>query len=93
MTTTADAAVLEHRGVKVAGSPVHVAETGTGPAVLLLHGSGPGTTGAGAWRATALALAGSHRVIAPDQAGFGRTPLPAGSRSRRGRSGAAKLQT
>ena len=69
-----------HRDVDVAGTPVHVVEAGSGPAVLLLHGSGPGTTGAGAWAATIEALAGSHRVIAPDQAGFGTTPLPAGSR-------------
>jgi 2-hydroxymuconate-semialdehyde hydrolase len=48
--------------------------------VLMLHGSGPGTTGSGAWSATAQALGESWRVVAPDQAGFGRTPLPAGSR-------------
>ncbi|MBC2932562.1 alpha/beta fold hydrolase [Nocardioides sp. zg-1228] len=65
--------------VDVDGSPVRVHETGAGHAVLMLHGSGPGTTAAGAWAATAAALAGSHRVVAPDQAGFGRTPLPAGS--------------
>lgn len=62
------------------GSPVHVLDGGTGPAVLMLHGSGPGTTGSGAWAATAQALGTSWHVIAPDQAGFGRTPLPAGSR-------------
>ncbi|HEX5918107.1 MAG TPA: alpha/beta hydrolase [Nocardioides sp.] len=73
------AAVTEHRSIAVAGSPVHVLETGSGPAVLLLHGSGPGTTGEGAWAATAAALGGSHRVVAPDQAGFGRTPLPPGT--------------
>jgi pimeloyl-ACP methyl ester carboxylesterase len=79
LTTATAAAVLQHRSVEVAGSPVHVTEAGTGPAVLLLHGSGPGTTGTGAWTTTALALAGSHRVVAPDQAGFGRTPLPPGT--------------
>lgn len=68
-----------HRTVDVAGSPVHVLDTGAGPPVLMLHGSGPGTTGAGAWAATAAALAGSHRVVAPDQAGFGSTPLPPGT--------------
>jgi pimeloyl-ACP methyl ester carboxylesterase len=45
----------------------------------MLHGSGPGTTGSGAWAATARALGGSWRLVAPDQAGFGRTPVPAGS--------------
>ncbi len=68
------------RTVLVDGSPVRVAEGGTGPAVLLLHGSGPGTTGPGAWAATIEALAASWHLVAPDQAGFGSTPLPPGSR-------------
>ena len=68
------------RTVDVDGSPVHVLESGDGPAVLLLHGSGPGTTGSGAWAATAEALGASWHLVAPDQAGFGRTPLPPGSR-------------
>lgn len=72
--------MTQQRTVLVAGSPVHLLEAGDGPAVLLLHGSGPGTTGAGAWTATAKALGSSFRLIAPDQPGFGRTPLPAGSR-------------
>ncbi|MFI9570686.1 hypothetical protein ACIG5D_04545 [Microbispora rosea] len=45
------------RTVTVDGSPVQVMESGTGPSVLMLHGSGPGTTGSGAWAATAQALA------------------------------------
>lgn len=69
-----------HRTVTVDGSPVHVLESGTGPAVLMLHGSGPGTTGSGAWATTAQALGTSWHLVAPDQAGFGRTPIPAGSR-------------
>ncbi|WP_194822434.1 alpha/beta fold hydrolase [Micromonospora sp. S-DT3-3-22] len=68
------------RTVTVDGSPVHVLDSGAGPAVLMLHGSGPGTTGSGAWAATAQALGPSWRVLAPDHAGFGRTPVPAGSR-------------
>ncbi|MFD0475432.1 alpha/beta fold hydrolase [Nonomuraea thailandensis] len=46
----------------------------------MLHGSGPGTTGSGAWASTAQALGTSWRLVAPDQAGFGRTPIPASSR-------------
>ena len=65
-----------HSTVEVAGSPVHVLDAGAGHPVLMLHGSGPGSTGAGAWAATAAALGGSHRVVAPDRAGFGSTPLP-----------------
>ncbi|GIJ24257.1 alpha/beta fold hydrolase [Micromonospora lutea] len=71
------------RTVTVDGSPVHVLESGTGPAVLMLHGSGPGTTGSGAWATTVQALGASWHLVAPDQAGFGRTPVPAGSRGGR----------
>jgi 2-hydroxymuconate-semialdehyde hydrolase len=51
---------------------------GSGPPVLLLHGSGPGTTAA-AWAPLIAALAPRHRVIAPDLLGFGGTPRPTGS--------------
>ena len=50
---------------------------GSGPPVLLLHGSGPGTTAA-AWAPLVAALAPRHRVIAPDLLGFGAEPRPAG---------------
>jgi pimeloyl-ACP methyl ester carboxylesterase len=46
---------------------------GSGPAVLLLHGSGPGTTAA-AWRPLIDAFAGRFRVLAPDLPGFGSAP-------------------
>lgn len=80
MSTPEVPTVTELRTVTVGGSPVHVMDGGTGPAVLMLHGSGPGTTGSGAWAATAQALGTSWRLVAPDQAGFGRTPIPPGSR-------------
>ena len=51
---------------------------GSGPPVLLLHGSGPGTTAA-AWAPLVAALSPHHRVIAPDLLGFGAEPQPAGS--------------
>jgi pimeloyl-ACP methyl ester carboxylesterase len=51
---------------------------GSGPPVLLLHGSGPGTTAA-AWTPLIAALAPRFRVIAPDLLGFGDSPRPAGS--------------
>jgi pimeloyl-ACP methyl ester carboxylesterase len=50
----------------------------SGPPVLLLHGSGPGTTAA-AWDPLVAALAPRRRVIAPDLLGFGASPRPAGS--------------
>jgi 2-hydroxymuconate-semialdehyde hydrolase len=72
------AALSPGRIVDVAGRPVRVHEAGSGPAVLLLHGSGPGTTAAAAWGPLAAALAGRHRVIAPDFAGFGESEGPTG---------------
>ena len=51
---------------------------GSGPPVLLLHGSGPGTTAA-AWTPLIAALAPRFRVIAPDLLGFGESPRPSGS--------------
>jgi pimeloyl-ACP methyl ester carboxylesterase len=45
----------------------------SGPTVLLLHGSGPGTTGE-AWRPLIDALAPDFRVLAPDLPGFGAAP-------------------
>jgi pimeloyl-ACP methyl ester carboxylesterase len=55
---------------------------GSGPPVLLLHGSGPGTTAA-AWSPLIAALAPHHRVIAPDLLGFGSSPKPEPGRSLR----------
>jgi 2-hydroxymuconate-semialdehyde hydrolase len=83
MTTGAisDPVVRAGRSIDVAGWPVRVHELGDGPPVLLLHGSGPGTTGWGAWAGLAAALAAGHRVVVPDQAGFGATPVPGGGRA------------
>ncbi|WP_181786773.1 alpha/beta fold hydrolase [Streptomyces phytophilus] len=55
-------------------------EAGSGSAVVLLHGSGPGTTGA-AWEPLMAAMAPDFRVIAPDFVGFGRSRLLPGSGS------------
>jgi len=49
---------------------------GQGPAVLLLHGSGPGVTAWANWRTILPDLAQHGRVIAPDMAGFGHTREP-----------------
>jgi 2-hydroxymuconate-semialdehyde hydrolase len=64
--------------VDVAGRRVQVHEMGSGPAVVLLHGSGPGTTAAAAWGPLAASLSGRRRVIFPDFAGFGRSEGPTG---------------
>lgn len=51
-------------------------DAGSGPAVVLIHGSGLGITAAANWWQTVPALAERYRVVAPDLIGFGRT-LPA----------------
>jgi pimeloyl-ACP methyl ester carboxylesterase len=60
--------------VDVGGVKTWVHDVGSGPAVLLLHGSGPGVSASANWRLTIPALVeAGHRVIAPDQLGFGQT--------------------
>ncbi|GIW20726.1 MAG: hypothetical protein KatS3mg065_1022 [Chloroflexota bacterium] len=41
--------------------------------VVLLHGSGPGSSAYSNWRLAIPALAAEHRCLAPDLSGFGRT--------------------
>lgn len=64
------------RTVRVAGQETFLREAGAGPVVVLLHGSGPGTTGA-AWEPLMAALAPHFRLLAPDFVGFGRSTPPA----------------
>jgi len=52
-------------------------DVGTGHPLLLIHGSGPGTTGWANWRLTLPVLAQGSRVIVPDMVGFGFTDRPA----------------
>ena len=45
MTNTTLMTTLTEHTVVVAGKPIFVSEAGTGPAVVLLHGGGPGASG------------------------------------------------
>ncbi|MGK4580458.1 alpha/beta fold hydrolase [Kitasatospora sp. HPMI-4] len=68
-------AEISHRFVESAGGlRMHVAEAGTGPLVLLLHGF-PESWYSWRHQLTALAEAGYH-AVAPDQRGYGRTGGP-----------------
>jgi 4,5:9,10-diseco-3-hydroxy-5,9,17-trioxoandrosta-1(10),2-diene-4-oate hydrolase len=69
MTTTD---LTEHT-VTVAGKPIFVAEAGTGPAVVMLHGGGPGASGVSNYSRNIDALAQHFRVIVPDMPGYGRS--------------------
>jgi len=66
---------VTHRTVGVGDLAMHVAEAGSGPLVLLLHGF-PECWYSWRHQLTALADAGYH-AVAPDQRGYGRTGGPA----------------
>ena len=66
---------VRHRYVDARGLRMHVAEAGTGPLVLLLHGF-PECWYSWRHQLTALAEAGYH-AVAPDQRGYCRTGGPA----------------
>jgi len=65
---------VEHREVQVGGLRMHVAEQGSGPLVVLLHGF-PESWYSWRHQLGALAAAG-FRAVAPDQRGYGRTDRP-----------------
>lgn len=64
------------RSVDAAGVATNYLESGDGPPVVLVHGSGPGVTAYANWRPTMPALAAQFRVLAPDMAGFGASAKP-----------------
>jgi 2-hydroxymuconate-semialdehyde hydrolase len=68
------------RSITANGIHTNYHDLGEGPAVLLIHGSGPGVTAYANWRLTMPELAMRFRVIAPDMVGFGETERPHGSR-------------
>ena len=64
--------------VMAGGIATNFHDEGAGSAVLLIHGSGPGVSAWANWRLAIPELSKSHRVIAPDMAGFGYSDRPAG---------------
>jgi pimeloyl-ACP methyl ester carboxylesterase len=66
---------VTHRYVVARGMRVHVAEAGSGPAIVLQHGWPQHWY---AWHAIIPVLAERFRVICPDMRGFGWTDAPAG---------------
>lgn len=53
-------------------------DIGTGEAVLMLHGSGPGVSAWANWRLPQARLKSDFRLLLPDLVGFGYTPAPEG---------------
>ncbi|BBZ71599.1 alpha/beta fold hydrolase [Mycobacterium paraseoulense] len=64
---------ITERTISVRGKDIFVAETGTGPAVVLLHGGGPGASGMSNYARNIEPLAEHFRVIVPDMPGYGRS--------------------
>ena len=64
---------LTEHTVIVGGQRIFYAEAGTGPAVVLLHGGGPGASGVSNYSRNIDALAAHFRVIVPDMPGYGRS--------------------
>ncbi|CAM5709776.1 alpha/beta fold hydrolase [Mycolicibacterium aubagnense] len=64
---------LTEHSVTVGGRKIFVAEAGSGPAVVLLHGGGPGASGVANYSRNIDALAQRYRVLVPDMPGYGRS--------------------
>ena len=64
---------MTERTVRVNGKDIFVADTGTGPPVVLLHGGGPGASGVSNYARNIEPLAQHFRVIVPDMPGYGRS--------------------
>jgi pimeloyl-ACP methyl ester carboxylesterase len=65
---------MDHRFVETNGIRMHIAEAGSGPLVVLLHGF-PESWYSWRHQLSVLGEAGFH-VVAPDQRGFGQTDRP-----------------
>jgi 4,5:9,10-diseco-3-hydroxy-5,9,17-trioxoandrosta-1(10),2-diene-4-oate hydrolase len=64
--------ITEHT-ITVAGKPIFVAEAGRGPALVMLHGGGPGASGVSNYSRNIDTLAQDFRVVVPDMPGYGRS--------------------
>ena len=73
MTTSV---ALEPRTIGAGGIETSYLEAGSGPPVLMLHGSGPGVSGTANWQYNIPPLAKTFHVLAPDIVGFGATERP-----------------
>src|SRR5688500_4970681 len=64
------------RAVTVDGARLHYVDEGTGPLVVLVHGT---PTWSFEWRHVIAALRPAYRVVAMDHLGFGLSDRPAGA--------------
>lgn len=72
-------AELRRTTYEVGGYQISIAEAGDGPAVVFLHGSGPGASGASNFRLNVDAFVeAGYRVLLPDLIGYGASSKPEG---------------
>lgn len=64
---------LNEHTVTVSGKRIFFCEAGSGEAVIMLHGGGPGASGVSNYSRNIDALAAHFRVIVPDLPGYGRS--------------------
>lgn len=68
-----EAQPITERLVRAGGRDLFTTTYGTGPAVVLLHGGGPGASGVSNWARNIDSLAKHFAVIVPDLPGYGRS--------------------
>ena len=73
---TVDDLQLQHHRVPTSLGEIAVAETGSGPVLVMLHGGGPGASGISNYSQNLPELSRRFRVILPDQPGFGGSYRP-----------------
>lgn len=73
MSTSHLLSTMQTRYVQVGSRKIFLAEMGTGPVVLMLHGGGPGASGVSNYSRNIEALAQHFHVIVPDMPGYGRS--------------------
>ena len=71
--TAAPVLHTHQRSVQVGARQIHLSEFGAGPALLMLHGGGPGASGVSNYAHNIQALAQSFRVLVPDLPGYGKS--------------------
>lgn len=59
------------RSIRLGARQIHLSEFGSGPALLMLHGGGPGASGLSNYSRNIDALARQFRVLVPDLPGYG----------------------
>lgn len=67
---------ITYQTVSTTLGEISVAEVGSGPVLVMLHGGGPGASGVSNYHQNLSALSRNFRVILPDQPGFGGSYRP-----------------